>query len=266
MTAIYEMTNYICPEHYVSGHIYEYDIQRANITMLLKSKMISQETYDKLSRLPKNDREVAVGLMIRDNKRFYSVIAEGIKEAKKDLIERNHVAIVDIVRIANDALFLKRQVGTTTANPNFYLCRDGMAKFVQKNEYTTMLKLGALIIFYNSYTCDIRVIGIKDRELELHDGYMLTFIVHIIEMLERTDIQQIIQEFSETYNRFLKMELPLPFYREFNAASMYMVYTANGDQYMMSSYNGSVRYLNIGFNAFLLRELYAILIERYQSR
>lgn len=263
---IYDTVNFVTNNLYIHNTIYEFDIQKANITMLLNAGKISQDEFDYLCRLPKKAREENIGLKILSDKSIYRIISEGIREAKKDLVENTGLEWKDVVRIANDALFITKDISNSTAHlaDSCYQSDNNRVKFILKNQYTSMIKLGPLVIFYNSHISDIRVIGIKDNELEYHDGFMLSFIVSMIESLERAPINQCIDQFTSFYNQYLKMELPLEFYREFNASSMYNLYTQRGESFMMTSYSGELRYLNIGYNAFILRELYYVLITKYR--
>ena len=43
---LYEQENYLTPDKYVSGHIVEYDMEKANINMLLKANVIDQNYYN----------------------------------------------------------------------------------------------------------------------------------------------------------------------------------------------------------------------------
>ena len=100
------LTSYITPSRYVSGRIVEYDIKSANITMLKKYNAIFDDYYNFLSKLPKIDREIEIGLLIRSDKKYFNIIEDGIKAAKYILLKSNNVDPSFIVRIANDAVYI----------------------------------------------------------------------------------------------------------------------------------------------------------------
>ena len=60
---LYKRTLYTKKVSYLINEIYEYDISKANVSILLESGMITQETYDMFCQMPKYQREVAIGYM-----------------------------------------------------------------------------------------------------------------------------------------------------------------------------------------------------------
>ena len=60
--------NYLTPSRYVSGRIIEYDLEKANISILYSKGMIDKDKYDLLYNSPKMFREIMIGNMIKDNR------------------------------------------------------------------------------------------------------------------------------------------------------------------------------------------------------
>ena len=69
-----EAMSYITPLNYISGRIVEYDIASANINMLYKYNMIDINYYNYLKSLPKINREVEIGKLIRSDSNYYNII------------------------------------------------------------------------------------------------------------------------------------------------------------------------------------------------
>ena len=128
---LYQKTSYLTKETVITNRIYEYDIKAANISAL------SQEGFDsdmlhKLAMLDKKDREVAVGKMIRQDKRVGEIIKKQIKRARENLFRSNGLQDKDIVSIKNDAVFVLGRALNYT--------RFGEMEFKLKNQYAAFIQ------------------------------------------------------------------------------------------------------------------------------
>lgn len=250
-------TTYETPVRYISGRITEYDIKSANITMLHKYGKISDRYYKYLSALPKFDREKEIGLLIRNDYSYYDCIKNGISEAKRMLFESNNIQFDSVVRIANDAVYVNSSVDLQ------YTIFDNVV-FKQKSIYQVMMKLSDLIIFFRyniDGDYDLDVIGINNDKLELHSA-MLSVIANVIHLLERVSPKDAIQYIDEFYIDYINFNLPKEFYRELNAISMYRY---NYTKFYLSDIQ-DVHDIDINYNLYLLRELYAIALEKFNLR
>lgn len=90
------------------GRISEWDMVSANISVLIESNMISMETYTDLRDTDKEDRNVTVGMLMRDYKEcdLPTVVADLIKKYVDMFIETNHIRDKEVLEIAKDAIFL----------------------------------------------------------------------------------------------------------------------------------------------------------------
>ena len=111
LSSLAKQINYVCPNRFVSGQIIEYDIRQANINILYKYKIIDEKYYNYLAHVPKIQREVIIGNLIKQDKNKYNIIQKGIKEAKCQLFEANNIKEYEVVRIANDAVYVNRSGG-----------------------------------------------------------------------------------------------------------------------------------------------------------
>ena len=248
---------YETPSRYTSGRIVEYDIKSANITMLHKYGKISDRYYKYLSVLPKFDREKEIGLLIRNDSSYYDCIKKGISEAKRLLFESNNIQFNSVVRIANDAVYVNSSV-------DLQYTIFGDVVFKQKSIHQVMMKLYNLIIFFG-YNIDgdynLDIIGINNKNLELHSA-MLSVIANIIHLLERVSPKDAIQYINEFYIDYINFNLPKEFYRELNATSMYKY---SNTKFYLSDIQ-DVHDIDINYNLYLLRELYAMALEKFNLR
>ena len=87
---LFNKVNYTKNINYIiSNFIFEYDIRKANISILKLYGKISEAFYNQLLESKKEYRERTIGCMIRDNPDIGKILAMGIIEAKKDFMEGN---------------------------------------------------------------------------------------------------------------------------------------------------------------------------------
>ena len=71
VSTLYTMVNYKAQFPYLfSKYIREYDIQKANISILYSKSLIDKSTYDRLLVSSRQDRQVEIGLLIKHNKKI----------------------------------------------------------------------------------------------------------------------------------------------------------------------------------------------------
>ena len=261
---LFENVNYRSDIKFVhSRFIREYDIRKANISILYKSGVIDKVTYNRLYNSSRATRQIEIGLMEKYNPEVYKVLAAGIIEAKRKLFTMNDIKDYEVLSIKNDAVFiLDRQLQYTEI--------DDIIVFAQKNTYTSYISLnfGSRVeIFYgldkisNSEKVDVK--GISDNLLYLHKDYFLDFIVFILSSIETESIEEVISSFKDFYNNYISLSLPIEYYREFNSDSKYRIlntiYAANS----LADTDENKRLLNISYNLTLLREIYEYLTKTF---
>lgn len=257
---LYELLNYISPVKYLSSVIItEYDISKANVNALYQAGVIGSDRYQFLCALPKHDREWEVGKMIEYDRynKVYNTISSGIIEAKKNLFIQNDLEDNEIVRIANDAVFVMRAM--LLQHTDF-----GMMKFIPKGRYTTFVNLGNIVILFSSAMDDLNidVIGIGDEELKYHSNFMLEFIANLLLLVETNTIDAVISFFSKFYSLYVDRKLSIRYYRELNSSSMYTIkQTPKKMSYQISFLEENDKdKVDISYNANILRELYSIIV------
>ena len=245
--------NYITQSRYNSGRIIEYDIKQANINILLKYGAINNDEYNYLSRVPKAQREIIVGNMIKKDNSLYHIISDGILKYRYKLLESNNIEDKEIMRIANDAVYINRY-------SNLKYTKFDNIEFVNKGEYTNMVKILDLIIFskYLNNNIDINVKGLGKNDI-LHQQYMISLIANSIYIFERVSIQEALKYISQTYELYVKKQLPIGFYRELNPISGYRLKYNNMCIYEINDIDN----IDINYNISYIRELYNIIFEYF---
>ena len=267
METLAAKVNYLTTTRYLSGRIVEYDLSAANISVMRDMDIISYADYIMLKSMPKNIREREVGLMEKRDPSLYEKISKGIKDAKLSLVSFNHIDDTQILRVANDAVYVNSPIDLKYTKFGDYL------EFKKKSEYNSFLNLNGVIVLIKfgedgNIHVDVKGLGINS---ELHRNYMVYSIISAIAILERSGIDDAIGYISELCERYLHRELSIEYYREFNPESMYKcIYRGifNDSEYAMSNIvrDSDKQYIDISYNYNILRELWSILFEIYTLR
>ena len=267
---IYELANkhnYLADIPFLfEQNIWEYDIKQANISALRAFDRIDEDNYRRLSLVPKMQREIEIGKMIRDDKSIGDIIKRGISEAKRELIKSlvDTNKSIEILRIANDAIyFINPYSPTIETDFHVTISTGNNILFKQKSHYNYYInfKVNNILVFiYNgSYDYYVEVKGISDDKLELHRDYFIKFICDIITTYEKLGQPYAVIEINRFYEKYLNRQLPIEYYREFNSSSCYRIITSS-ETFLLSSPPPDINVIDINFNLRLLRILYSYLL------
>lgn len=266
ISKLYEKINYQSPVKFLnSSYIREYDLSKANISALLYEGYISLDEYNFLYSLDKTEREVYIGKLELKDKKVGEIKAHGIQEAKRMLFELNGLEDLDILEIRNDAVFVINKQLTNT-------CFD-MFDFKLKNSYTSYTFINNRLSLFYAFdqinqvdTIDVK--GIRDEKLLLHQNHFIQFICQVFYLLQTDSVEESLKYISSFYEEYIKRELPIEYYRTFDADSVYKINVRNlsyGLQVIEDNYMNR-RGLDINFNIYIIRTLYSYLSEIYFNR
>lgn len=254
--------SFIAPINYIFGQtICEYDMSKANITVLKAFGRITKEEYDYLYNLPKDNREYEIGMKIRSDKKYQDYIDEGVAYSKKMFLELNHVDLQTILRIANDSFYIVSPYICTNLQ---FLGPDNetLITFSQKGSYNVFLKLHGNLFFCNTLGdyYDIDVKGIRDDQLPLHSKF-LTFIAELCNDYIIGGKEIAIRNFNEFYDNYVKRKLEIEYYREFRSGGGFR-YDCKGMTYFLQATpdENATDKIDISYNLNVLRTLYAYIL------
>lgn len=262
MTSLWEKDNYTSSIPYVvNQYITEYDIVKANISVLYHEGVIDKRLHDTLWNADKHHREVFIGQMQKHNSHVSEVKAAGIKKFRRLFCEANGLEDHDILSIKNDAIFV---IGKECKNTQF----DNIT-FRTANQYKVYVKIGILEIYYGfdpmtgSEIIDVK--GIKDNILERHKDCMIYYLCEVFHTLLVGRPEDAIKYHSEILEQFLSRSLPMGFYREFNAESGYRVCSSRSSFTMadLSEYYRDI--VDICTNLNVMREIGSILSDIFMQ-
>ena len=139
-------------DYIANRFIYEYDLKQANISILAEAGWMNEEQYKMYSALPKNERQVTVGLLQRSNPETVKIIKEGIKEARRKFLVENNIPDPFVLYIDNDSITIidPNPRMNLKAKPLDLKCKFGnYIEFRPKNIYSSFYKLGSIHLLYS---------------------------------------------------------------------------------------------------------------------
>ncbi len=215
---LYKRSLYTKPVKYLIHEIFEYDISKANISILLQYGYITLEDYNRYLKMDKRERQISIGYLQKD-RRILQGLNDGFAESRRLLMESNNLLDEDILSIKKDAVFtLKRLQNTAFGNVVFNL----------KNYYSVYIFCKGLEIYFgyndmnDSFNIDIK--GISDDKLNLHEKY-LSSISTALYYVASNSIQSAIEYWIGFMNEY--NSLPIEYYREFNSRSSFKILNSN---------------------------------------
>ena len=243
-------TRYKRPVSYVKKDIYEYDIAKANISVLHSMGVINDHEYERLKSLDRQDRQVTVGRMQEYDKVLRIALQEAFTQCRRQFVRNNNFTLEDILIINTDAIYTLRQADNPVINDDI--------GFVLKNQYQLYIHCLNLDILYSHGSEDaIDIKGINDTKLGLHQKYIFKICQCLGKVMDG-DIDGAIEfwiQFSEQYNQ---RALPIEYYRELNSGSMYRYTNGCGSDTAIAG-----ECLNIGFNVQWNQKFFSILSQMY---
>lgn len=254
--SLYLKDSFLSPvEFLISTYIYEYDISKANISILYSKGVLSEKEYRELYVADRFYRQYTVGNMQKD-KRVATALSEGLKEYRKLFMEENGLQDIDILSVKKDAIFLINKVPTVT--------KFGLIEFVMKGRYTSYYRLPGIPVIEAYYNYDsisgtevLDIKGIDDSMLPRHEAYMLEFLKVLFESAQSSSIEETLGMLVMFYQNYLNRELDVGYYREFNPLSLFRVIPTRFNSFMAEYVDESSRsYLDISCNRDILICLY----------
>lgn len=251
MAGIWEKDLWINPNipYLFNRQIIEYDMKSAGLSLIQEYKMLPQEEIAKLQKLGKQDLNRKIGLMERENKELIKQKKEAFKSVREEFFARNGLSEENIVSIKKDAIFSTKECKNTKIG-SYILFRE-------KNRYSSYIKIGTrrLELYYAQSKLDVK--GIGDENLQLHQNGMIAFFNQFFRRVEMEKAESTLIWMRSFIDSYKHMELPIEYYRQFNAKSAYVLNTE--DEYM-DFWEEEKNRIDIRYNYFILMELLKILL------
>ncbi len=212
---MFKTNDYLNPT--INSSIIEYDIKSGNTSMMKYFKLRPMAEIEHLSSLPKKERVVAIGKIMRSDPEFSKELEKSFNKIVKLFIDENHLVEDDIVSIKRDAVYVKaKDVHKTT----FGDC----VTFVPKNSYIGFIKIKNFEFWIKDMgSLDIK--GMDDATAALHKNGISNLILWVYQLCAQSGMNKnkINSEFANMVNAYKNKELDFAYYREFTGDSKFRV-------------------------------------------
>lgn len=265
MSRLWEKVSYRSPVQFLlDTQIIEYDISKANINVLFDAGVLALDQYNYFMNCPKIERSIAIGKMQGRDPNITAVLKSGIANARKVFIEQNNISDSSILAIRNDAITI---IGD---NPIYNLNITDNVKFRIAGVYRSYYNLNNIEYFYNYDLINkIEILDIKglgDISISLHKDYMLDFFKELFYTAQIEGVKNAISLLQSVYDRYIKRELSVNYYRELNSESRYR-FIGTISRYSSITTDNATNFdkdiLDVGFNENVLRYLTRIYASIY---
>lgn len=257
----YKKTLYTTKASWILSEIFEYDIAKANISILLEYGYISPQVFNMYSQMNRINRQIAIGRLQQD-KTYSSVISRGFEESRRKLYEANDLNEDDIIAVKKDAVYTLKKLNVTDF---------GAIHFTLRSKFRIFISIMNLEIYFywNEVTdeYDIQIKGINDDKLYYHQ-YMISSLCDILRYVQIGNINEAIKSMFELRIKYINKELEPEYYREFNNESMFRI--SNSTYYVFDlTETEKLAYkelIDSSFNNVFLTELHGILVNMKFAR
>lgn len=262
---IWDKDRYKAPFDYIIGQeMIEYDLEKANISILRWKNAITQNQYEYYRNLPRDKREISIGYMLK-NKSLSNILQNGFKEARKLFFETNNIEDIEVLYIDKDSI--------TTINKTCYKNKiNEYLNFREKNKYTSYYSLDIIdFLYFNDNINEwYRLKNSNDEFMnKYHKEYIIDFLLSLFYTAQNNDINSCISMIKYFYSDYINYNLPIQFYREFNPRNKYSIISDEYHSYYSDWINPgtNIKNLDIMYNLNnILRRLWRIYTKIYFNR
>lgn len=261
--AIWEKDRYVAPyEWLINRHLREYDLSKANISLLLEYGFITKKRYDEIFHMPREQREITVGLMQRDDPELSKGLSNCFKDARRRFFEINQLNPDNVLYIDKDSI-------TTIDTEVPYTRLSNNLEFKLKNEYSSFYRLQFIdFLYYCNGTIErFRLKGAGKQVPIKHKNHLMQFLLALAYTAQTDSIENCILMIKDFYHQYTHRMLEPNFYRELNNRCMYKVVNTGYHTYYTDALNSiGSEFIDISHNADILRILYRIFTTEYFSK
>jgi hypothetical protein len=240
------------PKRRVSNIIREYDLRAAGLSAALELELISLEQYDDFLEMRKKERQIAIGKMYLQDKDFAKAVEGGIAKAVKDFCELNEIQRSDIVSIKRDAVYCTSQCSEMNVGEHL--------EFREVGVFSSFVKAPGVEFYYSSWDSSIQVKGISPEKLVLHENYMLNSVKSLIALAEQDDSSLVLKAARKLRLSYIRAELEIGFYREFNAGSLFRMERKLAGHEMVTNLEVPLEEIDHRYNLYFMTELFGALL------
>lgn len=264
-STLWQKANYAAKIQYViDSTIREFDISKANISVLRDANILTEDQYQYYLRAPRMERQIYIGKLQGFDSRITNILKDGITNAKKIFMQTNSIQDSEILYIRNDAIAV---IGPRVIN-NFMV--TDRVSFRESARYSSFYRFNAIDMLYfydpvtNTERLDLK--GLGDGGVELHKKFMLDFLCELFYRAQIEGVQEAISLIQTFHKNYIDMHMPIEYYRELNSQSKYKLLPSismYSTVYIDYATDYHKQYLDISYNEALLRHFNRIFASIY---
>jgi len=218
--AISKKQNYVAPVESIRGlEIFGYDMVSAGLSVLRRTDALPEAILDELASLPKKERVIRLGLMMRDDKKLLMTQENGIQLAVREFCQANDIQSSDIVSIKRDAVYATRAATKLSF---------GHVVWQRAGRFSSWYKLGGIEFYHDSHGSKLEVKGLGSDVTELHRPHFLEELKSVIIASETLPRDRLAEVCIRARRRYVRFQLDPECYREMNSGSTFRLKNSVG--------------------------------------
>lgn len=238
---IWYKSNYLNKEvpALINTRIYEYDMVSGGFSILKRLRYFTTNEIKALEAMPKYERNVHIGLLLRNNSEMNNELIQGFKDCMEDFILDNDIPDEDILSIKKDAIFIRK--------PARVLEFEGGINFSLKNTYTSYYYLNQREFYFKSPDT-LHVKGFSKEVSEYQEDFFFKELKNMFRLAEMNNKTSVIRYLKRFRSSYLNKELSKEFYWEMSRNPGFRYGKNAGDtSYILQSID-DVEDIEIGYN------------------
>ena len=264
MTDLWKNDRYDAKYDYVFGKlITEYDISKANISILHHMGIINEATYQELYNEDRMIRQYTIGMMQKENPAVTQALSEGLRDARRHFCDIMSIEDQNILHINKDAIFV---ITPIYAGGRLEVPIYDHVTFTNRGSYLSYYRLDparSIHFYYGQRMYSdgkkqiYKIRGISDAALDYHKGYFLD----MLQMIARVEVDEGVQKAYEVVqgqssilgSNVCKVE----YKRRFDSASMYDIKQMSSFSHYQAEYlsEGAEIMVDPGYNLSILSRM-----------
>lgn len=220
MTSLYRFPNYNAPIGYLfDKSIYEFDISKANISILRTMGVIDQETYEDMKNAERMARQYFIGCLIRDDPSIQEKLDDGLEIARRQFCEALKLEDTNILHIVKDAIFVVKPMHSGALPKSVQVSE--FVTFTCRGKYTNYLKLFPGMQIYHDRGNPLRIRGMSEECQELHKGYFMKILFDILDLRQMVGFNAAYNCVIAYYKQMSERKCDVSFMRRFDSNSLF---------------------------------------------
>ena len=224
-SSLWQKTNYTdrTIDYLKNVTITEYDISSAGMNILYDLGAISTDKYLALRSMPKRERVVTIGMLLKD-KKMNETITYGFEQARKVFIKKNNLEDGSILSIKQDAFYLINKDSGIDGRVSDHI------EFQKRVTYNSFIQINRKehYLQFDRLSSSLEVKGYREVVKEKQKDYLFKFLKDILIMdLLGTSKRELFIELLKFKDQFITYQLEAPYYRELDEGTYPVLGTSN---------------------------------------